>query len=237
MPSKPQKKARGGAPEWMTTYGDMVTLLLAFFVMIVAMMEMKQEQKLAEFMSAIREAFGYVGGARHLPLDPVELPKNVDFQTVLQIPVHMENFSPTKDEGPTGERTRVDTLREADHYRAGGKFVFKELSAEIPEAERERLSQFGETLRGYTTQVEIRGHCNRRPVEGTEFADHFELSFRRANAVKDALTQAGVDPARVIIVVAAANEPIAVDGYDPAAREKNDFVEVLQLDRDVSEFE
>ncbi|MEM1097808.1 MAG: flagellar motor protein MotB, partial [Planctomycetota bacterium] len=33
--AKKQKCPPAGAPEWMTTYGDMMTLLLCFFVLIV----------------------------------------------------------------------------------------------------------------------------------------------------------------------------------------------------------
>ena len=51
-----------GAPLWMVTYGDMVTLLLTFFVMLLAMSEVKKDDRFIDFMQAIREAFGYVGG-------------------------------------------------------------------------------------------------------------------------------------------------------------------------------
>ena len=41
MGKKREKKKEeckgGGAPEWMVTYSDMVTLLLTFFVMLLAM--------------------------------------------------------------------------------------------------------------------------------------------------------------------------------------------------------
>ncbi|MGD9849505.1 MAG: flagellar motor protein MotB, partial [Desulfuromonas sp.] len=32
--ARKQKKKSGGAPEWMVTYSDMVTLLLTFFVLL-----------------------------------------------------------------------------------------------------------------------------------------------------------------------------------------------------------
>ena len=60
-----KKKAKSqpeGAPLWMVTYGDMVTLLLTFFVMLLAMSEVKKDDRFVDFMQAIREAFGYVGG-------------------------------------------------------------------------------------------------------------------------------------------------------------------------------
>ena len=34
-----------GAPAWIVTYGDCMTLLLCFFVILVSMSEMKQEDR------------------------------------------------------------------------------------------------------------------------------------------------------------------------------------------------
>ena len=34
---KKQKESSEGAPEWMVTFSDMTTLLLTFFVMLIAM--------------------------------------------------------------------------------------------------------------------------------------------------------------------------------------------------------
>ena len=54
---KKKAEAPAGAPDWMVTYGDMVTLLLTFFVLLLAMSEIKQDQKMMDFMQAVKEAF------------------------------------------------------------------------------------------------------------------------------------------------------------------------------------
>ena len=57
---KKKEEKKGGAPEWMVTYSDMVTLLLTFFVMLLAMasFEILVVDKVIE---SLRRAFG-VGG-------------------------------------------------------------------------------------------------------------------------------------------------------------------------------
>ena len=50
MGLKKKNKGGGGAPEWMVTFGDMMSLLLCFFVILVSMSEMKQDQKFQEVM-------------------------------------------------------------------------------------------------------------------------------------------------------------------------------------------
>ena len=88
-----EPKAAEGAPLWMVTYGDMVTLLLAFFVMLLAMSEVKKDSRFVDFMQAIKEAFGYVSGVNQTPLEEVEIPRNVPLALMRKIPIRPENCS------------------------------------------------------------------------------------------------------------------------------------------------
>ncbi len=226
----------GGAPEWMVTYGDMVTLLLTFFVLLLTFMEPIKEDEILAMMETIREAFGNIGGVSQIPADEMEVPKNVPLMTILQIPILPEDFSPTKDDGPVGKRPKVQTIRPANYYQSGGRFRFAELSAELSEQEKQRIREYAKRLRGHATLIEVRGHCSPRPVKGTKFRDHFDLSYQRARAVADELIRAGIDPMRLIVVAAGTNEPVDTRVYDRTEREKNDLVELLQVDRTVDQF-
>jgi len=50
-----------GAPEWMTTYSDMVTLLLCFFILLYSMAVIDQ-QKFEQVSESLRSAFLSSGG-------------------------------------------------------------------------------------------------------------------------------------------------------------------------------
>ena len=77
---KKKEAAMQGAPLWMVTYGDLVTLLLTFFVLLLSMSEIKQDQRVAEFMKAIRESFGWHGGAKPTVIKEIVTPKNENKQ-------------------------------------------------------------------------------------------------------------------------------------------------------------
>ncbi len=62
MPKKKQKKDSGGVPEWVVTYGDMMSLLLCFFILLAAFSELKREHEYQRVVTAVKEAFGYSGG-------------------------------------------------------------------------------------------------------------------------------------------------------------------------------
>ncbi len=57
MARKP-KKPEDGAPAWVVTYGDMMSLLLTFFIILVSMSELKQDHKFQRVMKSVRQAFG-----------------------------------------------------------------------------------------------------------------------------------------------------------------------------------
>jgi chemotaxis protein MotB len=57
---KPDEQ-KAGAPDWMITYSDMVTLLLTFFVMLLAMASFEDPGRVDKVIESLRRAFG-VGG-------------------------------------------------------------------------------------------------------------------------------------------------------------------------------
>ena len=56
------KKQGPGVPEWVVTFGDLMSLLLTFFILLQMFSEMKREHEYQRVITAIKEAFGYGGG-------------------------------------------------------------------------------------------------------------------------------------------------------------------------------
>ena len=54
-----EEEQQAGIPEWVVTFGDMMSLLLTFFIMLFGMSEIKQEQKFQALMESLRHQFGY----------------------------------------------------------------------------------------------------------------------------------------------------------------------------------
>ena len=236
MAKKKKSEAPAGAPEWMVTYGDMVTLLLTFFVLLLTFMEPKEEDLVQQLLQSLRQEFGFQGGSRTLPTLDENPVKNVPLQEILQVPIHPEDLSPTVEEGPRGQENTVTNIRPSDSFDKGGRVMFPELSAELPEGERQRLLEYAQKLRGHTTMIEIRGHCSKRPVEGSGYDDYYSLSYARARAVLEILIEAGIDERRALIMAAGTSRPITRRAYNMHERERNDLVELLQRDRTYSEY-
>lgn len=224
-----------GAPAWMVTYGDMVTLLLTFFVMLLAMSEVQKEDRFLEFMQAIREAFGYVGGSNYTPVDETEVPLNVPLAEMLIIPIHSQDFSESPQPGIRGKQPSARDNRPGEVFVVGGRLQFPSLSAELTVEEAGRIDQLANELRGHNTRIQVIGHCSRKPVDDTPFTSHFDLSYQRGRAVAEALIERGISPLRITIGAAGSNLPVEQHTYTEGALLHNDLVEILQIDIRVGE--
>ncbi len=48
-----------GIPEWVVTFGDMMSLLLTFFIMLVSLSEIKEEERFQSMVEEIHQHFGH----------------------------------------------------------------------------------------------------------------------------------------------------------------------------------
>ena len=60
--AKRRKAEEPGIPEWIVTYGDLMSLLLCFFILLAAFSELKQPREFREVIDKIKEALGFQGG-------------------------------------------------------------------------------------------------------------------------------------------------------------------------------
>lgn len=71
-PAKKPPEAKKGAPLWMATFSDMVTLLLTFFVLLVSMASFEDQAKSEALSSSLQNAFGVGGDDVSLVLQNLE---------------------------------------------------------------------------------------------------------------------------------------------------------------------
>jgi chemotaxis protein MotB len=92
-------------------------------------------------------------------------------------------------------------------------------------------------LGGKPQRIEIRGHTSRRPISGdSDYADHWDLAFRRCHNVMDYLIELGIDPERLRLSVAGPNEPLHLSAR-PDRQQRNPRVEVFMLEEVVKDLQ
>lgn len=211
------KRKRGsdeapGAPGWMVTYGDMMSLLLCFFVLLLSFSSIS-EKKYSKAIHSLKGALGV-------------LPKNT---SVIQ-PLLVEQVQPrryrTIESVARKIRERMLVNNKANDVdveldEEGGlkinlpsRILFDTAKADLKSEALPVLEDIGAVLKDLpNASIEIKGHTDSRPLTpGGKFEDNYHLSYGRAKSVTDFLHERSQIPLSMFEVVACGpSQPIATN--------------------------
>lgn len=193
-----------GVPEWVVTYGDMMSLLLTFFIMLVSLSEVKADKKFRAVMEALQLYMGY----RSAPASPEG--ENFPMNSLLEsLQNKLGAFTDQKEKGGIktrsveGEDIRVFRTREGKTTQVGTPLFFDAGAAEMNAQTTEDLLGILEVIAGKPNKIELRAHASRLPLPADgRFTDKYTLTYERGRAVYDVLVKRGVDPNRIRITAA-----------------------------------
>ena len=234
-----EESGGGDIPEWIVTYGDMMTLLLCFFVLLAAFSELKKDSDYQQVVDAIKEAFGYQGGTGMLPVTdpPTQSMLKILDEISLKSRVKMKR-SQSEVQGMQGDYSRVRRVREGLLFVLGGNAVFDRESAKLkPEAEAQ-LRSVGTLLKGRNNKIDIRGHADSKTLSpDSPYKDLDELAFARARNVKQFLVnEMGIDDKRIYLESRGDSEPMRPRASAPTDQRINRRVEVILTENTVQDF-
>ncbi len=228
-----------GIPEWVVTFGDMMSLLLTFFIMLVSMSEMKQDEKFQAVAEALREQVGHDLSAASL-IPGSFRPRNSDKEWNAS-----EGRAKKKDlknggqenKAVVGENEKVQVVRPGEDSSIGGQIFFAEQASELTEENKRDLIRIIEQISGKPQKIEIRGHTTRRPVDrDSGFRDLWDLADARSRNTMQFLVEQGVNPNRIRLGNAGAEEPL-YNGVDSERLMKNSRVQILMWDEQVHDLD
>lgn len=142
--ARKEEAKKGGAPAWMVTFSDLVTLLLTFFVLLLSFAN-TDLIKYKEAVGSLKEAFG------------VQTKEIADFPSQSSTPLSLEvaapkPFSIIEQDTLRGARSKVDsTTKDKEKHSDGEKKSFEEL---------------GETLKNYIMNEGLEGEFGLSVEEG-----------------------------------------------------------------------
>ena len=235
--AKKQKKQAEGAPDWMVTYGDMMTLLFCFFVIIVSMSEIKKDIVYQKVMESIKKAFGYHGGVGKVPGHINPKNTTVTQMTQLILRKFQLQVGKSSDEGIEGENPSVTNIREGYEYSIGGIVMFAPGKAQLLAPAEKELENFSEIIKGLNTKIRIRGHANKKsPEMYAPYKDLDDLAYARAKSVKEFLVGRGIRESRITLESCGANEPLEAQPYDENSKAKNRRVSIIVTEKIVDDY-
>jgi len=230
---KPKKKDTGGVPDWVVTFGDMMSLLLCFFILLQAFSEFKRDHEYQRVITAVKEAFGYSGGVGVLPTDDMPLRSMIQIlEAMAQEHFKKSKISHSEEQGISGKQTRVSRVHDGMMFTIGGSITFEPFSAELKPTALRELEKIGGLLRGRNNKIAIRGHAAKKILpETSPYRDLRDLSYFRAKAVADYLiTEVGIEPEVLVVEARGDTEPVEARAYSADDQTANRRVEVIMLE-------
>ncbi len=191
------QESTDAAPAWAVSYGDMMSLLLTLFVMLISMSEIKQNDKFQGVADSLHEQFqfsraaesGWAGKAkpRSAPLAVLAVAGREARRRVLR-QAAPDLSLPEETPGP-----------------AVRSVFFAPATSELTADSTRQLTELARSLAGTPHRVEIRGFM--------ESLDDLDLAWRRARGVAQIFAEdAEIEPSRLRITVLATASAIDMSG-------------------------
>ncbi|MGA6926684.1 MAG: flagellar motor protein MotB [Desulfosarcina sp.] len=223
-----------GAPLWVTTFGDLMSLLLCFFVLLLSFSEMDR-QKYKQVAGSMEKAFG-MQRKRNVSDQPrygsKMIAKDFDQQAIAtrvkqSIGQELEEqfsdlYAKIKDD--------IDIEAENDQVviRLMGESTFDSGKADIKPELQPMILRMGQILMNQTKgDIVIAGHTDDVPVKGGPFQSNLRLSIARAATVAQFLLDwTDIDPKRIATMGFGKYRPLT-DNRSATGRRRNRRVEII----------
>ena len=223
-----------GAPMWMCTFGDLMSLLLCFFVLLLSFSEIDR-QKYKQVAGSMEKAFG-VQRKKNVSESPRHglkmIAKDFDQEAIATrvkefIGQELEkNFEALY--GKIEDDIEIEAGKDQVSIRLMGESTFDSGKADIKPELKPIILRIGQILSAETVgDIIIAGHTDDVPINGGPFDSNLKLSIARAASVAQfLLDQITIDPKRVSTMGFGEYRPIT-DNHTEAGRRQNRRVEII----------
>lgn len=230
----PAEVAEEGAPLWIVTFGDLMSLLLCFFVLLLSFSEMDR-QKYKELSGSMQDAFGVQREkqvfdnpqgqkiiAKDFNQEAITLTKETDLMEQVKEAIR-GSFGPYADliEFDSDDVHKV-------RIRLMGESTFESGRADIRESMKPLLAKFADVFKTNQENIIVAGHTDDVPLRnGSRYKTNLQLSMARAASVADFfLAEGAIEPSRISTMGFGQHRPLETNDT-PEGRRKNRRVEII----------
>jgi len=227
--ARKKKEECKAPPAWLTSFGDLMSLLLTFFILLYSMSTISLE-KFYQALKGIIQAFGghYViyenrmVSGKNVPIEfpnmYPKMPSRRQIEEKLQEIRNMLQKAGIKSEVAkfgTNIRLRINTDK---LFPPGSDRPYPQA---IP-----LIMELCKKLKELDLPITIEGHTDNTPIHTKRFPSNWELSAARATAVLRLFMQCGYDPNKLSAAGCGQYRPIAPN-TTPEGRAKNRRIEIV----------
>lgn len=246
-----RRKVDKGAPKWLVTYSDMVTLILVFFILLFSMSQIDQGK-----FDAVAESFqnrmildflpSIVPNDQPSSSDQTESEENGESNEPIILNVDEEEFqSKLMEEHSLNELVEsvesyldendLNDIISANRTDRGVVLVLQDSiffdvgQAEILEEGEPFLREIGNLFSQIPNELKVEGHTDSRPINSFRYPSNWELSGARASSVvRYLVNELDMEESRFSIAGYGETRQIAPND-SPESMSKNRRVEITIL--------
>jgi chemotaxis protein MotB len=214
-----------GAPLWMTTYGDMITLVLTFFILLFAFSSI-DAQKYIQIANSLKGALGGNLGVLNTgsSVTPEGAMTSIAPTSYNQI---MKQLKSILDKTQTKENVEVRGDGKEIIVSFKEKLFFRIGSADILKEALPVLSDVGAVIRDQKLIIRVEGHTCNIPIRTVRFPSNWELSAIRAvNVARYLIESIGIVPERLSVAAYGQYRPM-VPNTSAENRARNRRVDIV----------
>jgi chemotaxis protein MotB len=230
------EKNSGRTTGWLTTFNDLVTLLMVFFVLLFTMSS-TDKNLIKEFQNALQSGLGALSAGSKVSVavnESQRLPS-------LSGPLTQGQVQTT----PGGEDSTTDALDEAlgelsadpginvKYEDLGARISFEDAllfdfgKADINSSGLALLDKMASIIQKKSYLVRVEGHTDNVPIHTHRFPSNWDLSTARAVSVVKYFVEVGnINPKRLSAVGYGESRPMVAND-SPANRARNRRVEIV----------
>lgn len=220
-----------GLDDWVMTYGDMMSLLLTFFVLIVSFSSM-QETKFEQAVSSLHEAFGVLESAESvIEMETPIIPNHEPTEEESEILYEVRSVEKLLLETGLDKQVEVQVTDDGVLFRLNSEFAFNTGGATLLKEPKSVLDKLVSFFKKFPYRIRVEGHTDTVPINSAKFPSNWELSASRAVSVARYFQGMGLPPDRIAATGMGEFHPLG-DNSTNEGRAKNRRVEIfLQLDK------
>ncbi|MDF2839890.1 MAG: ytxE [Clostridia bacterium] len=233
MARKRQEEHKAGAPDWLATYGDMMTLLLVFFVLLFSMSSIDTAKYKAAVLS-LNGSLGVLDSGPTISLEP--LVNNYPVDSPTESSAESEEFSDMQEElmkileeSELSGQVKLEINERGLLIRFLDSVLFDSGKADLKPQALEIIDKISVILNESNKRITVEGHTDNVPISTFKYPSNWELSTTRAvNVVKYMIDKSAIDPIRLSASGYADQHPIS-DNKSIEGRKNNRRVDMVIL--------
>ncbi|HHL73757.1 MAG TPA: flagellar motor protein MotB [Bacteroidetes bacterium] len=213
-----------GAPGWLATFADLMSLLLTFFILIVSFSSIQQVE-FQKAMGSLKGALGILKSKRALmSLSTVKNPE-IQFHKLSMVWEKVPEIMNLLKKMDMEDGVKVESLPDAVKFTFDDNLLFDSGRARLKPKLFPVLRKIVEMVKEFNGTILIEGHTDNIPIRTPRYPSNWELSAARAINVLHYFENMGVKRENLACIGYADTKPL-VPNTTPENRAKNRRVEL-----------